>query len=146
MRCGLLRQLHSTLGRNVAPSYQVVLRKMLRAVEQLPLTADDVHLTRSAHGTFGDILGLLAQHLDVEVPPPPPTCCSELPSHTTHICSLYRLSMTCGRGGVNGLADAHVLLTPLLQRIEQKLPSSGATSVLNAAQMQIWSRSVVLRP
>lgn len=67
VRCGLLRQLHSTLGRNVAPTYQVVLRKMLRAVEGLPLTADDVHLTRSAHGSFGDILGLLALHSDPEV-------------------------------------------------------------------------------
>ena len=46
---------------------QVVLRKMLRAVEALPLTADDVHLTRSAHGTFGDILQLLCCHSDLEV-------------------------------------------------------------------------------
>lgn len=114
VRCGLLRQLHSTLGRNVAPTYQVrpaayqcvphrccfavrlftvaaiplayadrlltksvciprllqvVLRKMLRAVEALPLSADDVHLTRSAHGTFGDILQLLSYHSDPEVPP-----------------------------------------------------------------------------
>ena len=53
-----------------APLHQVVLRKMLRAVEALPLSADDVHLTRSAHGTFGDILQLLSYHSDLEVPPP----------------------------------------------------------------------------
>ncbi len=40
---------------------------MLRGVEGLPLTADDVHLTRSAHGTFGDILQLLTFHTDPEV-------------------------------------------------------------------------------
>lgn len=52
------------------PLGQVVLRKMLRAVEALPLSADDVHLTRSAHGTFGDILQLLSYHSDLEVRPP----------------------------------------------------------------------------
>lgn len=78
VKCGLLRQLHSTLGRNVAPTYQVVLRKMLRAVEGLPLTADDVHLTRSAHGSFGDILALLALHSDPEARPCP---MSSSPSH-----------------------------------------------------------------
>ena len=52
------------------PLAQVVLRKMLRAVEALPLSADDIHLTRSAHGTFGDILQLLSYHSDLEVQPP----------------------------------------------------------------------------
>jgi hypothetical protein len=56
------------MGRMPLP--QVVLRKMLRAVEALPLSADDVHLTRSAHGTFGDILQLLSYHSDLEVQPP----------------------------------------------------------------------------
>lgn len=92
MRCGLLRQLHSTLGRNVAPSYQVVLRKMLRAVEQLPLTADDVHLTRSAHGTFGDILGLLAQHSDVEV-------CSSISCTRLSFPALLLLSLSAVHAG-----------------------------------------------
>ena len=46
-----------------------VLKKMLKAVEQLPICADDLHLTRSAHGTFADMLQQLTCHPESEVPP-----------------------------------------------------------------------------
>lgn len=36
-------------------------------VESLPLTSDDMHHTRSAHGSFADLLRELAQSTDFEV-------------------------------------------------------------------------------
>ena len=42
---------------------------MLKTVELLPLSADDLHLTRSAHGTFADVLQRLTQHSEHEVRP-----------------------------------------------------------------------------
>jgi hypothetical protein len=56
------------------PSLQV-----LRVVESLPLGSDDVHFTRSAHGSFADLLRELAQSADFEVrrrPAAPPPCCA----------------------------------------------------------------------
>ena len=44
-----------------------VLKKMLKAVELLPISADDLHLTRSAHGTFADMLQQLTSHPEAEV-------------------------------------------------------------------------------
>jgi len=44
-----------------------VLKKTLKAVEQLPICADDLHLTRSAHGTFADMLQHLTCHPEPEV-------------------------------------------------------------------------------
>ena len=44
-----------------------VLKKMLKTVEVLPISADDLHLTRSAQGTFADILQQLTQHSEPEV-------------------------------------------------------------------------------
>jgi hypothetical protein len=41
---------------NLYKECYVILRKILRVVESLPLTADDVHSKRSAHGTFANIL------------------------------------------------------------------------------------------
>lgn len=38
-------------------------------VESLPFAADDMHHTRSAHGSFADLLRELAQHSDYEVRP-----------------------------------------------------------------------------
>ena len=36
-------------------------------VESLPCVADDFHFTRSAHGSFADLLREMAQHSDFEV-------------------------------------------------------------------------------
>ena len=44
-----------------------MLKKTLKAVEQLPICADDLHLTRSAHGTFADMLQHLTCHPEPEV-------------------------------------------------------------------------------
>ena len=44
------------IGRNFSKEYSVVLRKILRVVESLPLSADDVYSIRSAHGSFANIL------------------------------------------------------------------------------------------
>ena len=41
--------------------------QVLRVVDSLPLTADDLHHTRSAHGSFADLLRELAQSTDFEV-------------------------------------------------------------------------------
>ena len=40
---------------------------MLRAVEHLPLAANDFHLHSSAHGSFADTLWTLGKHTDFEV-------------------------------------------------------------------------------
>lgn len=40
----------------------VILRKILRVVGELPLTADDIHSKRSAHGTFANVLQELARN------------------------------------------------------------------------------------
>ena len=67
VNCGLLRQVLITVGRNVGPPYAVILRKILRVVEALPISADNVYDTRSAHGSFADLLRCLTQHADYEV-------------------------------------------------------------------------------
>jgi hypothetical protein len=67
VRCGILRQLLTCIGRNVSPNYHVVLKKVLRTVEFLPFSADDLYLTRSAHGSFADILKGMSQHSEAEV-------------------------------------------------------------------------------
>ncbi len=54
--CGVLNQLQQAIGRNFGKDYSVVLRKILRVVEALPLCADDMYSVRSAHGTFANIL------------------------------------------------------------------------------------------
>lgn len=46
---------------------RIVHLQMLRVVESLPLTSDDMHHTRSAHGSFADLLRDLAQSTDFEV-------------------------------------------------------------------------------
>eukprot|EP00967_Tisochrysis_lutea_P124805 scaffold209016_cov22-Tisochrysis_lutea.AAC.1 len=45
----------------------VILRKILRVVESLPLTADDMYSKRSAHGTFANILQELCTNQDYDV-------------------------------------------------------------------------------
>lgn len=60
---GTLRQLHTTLNRCIGPhllEFDVIMRKMLEVVRALPFSADDVHNTRNAHGTFADTLRELA--------------------------------------------------------------------------------------
>lgn len=60
---GTLRQLHTTLNRCIGPhivEFDVIIRKMLEVVRALPFSADDVHSTRNAHGTFADTLRELA--------------------------------------------------------------------------------------
>jgi len=47
---------------NMYKECYVILRKILRVVEALPLTADDVHSKRSAHGTFANVLQELSAH------------------------------------------------------------------------------------
>eukprot|EP00798_Chlamydomonas_sp_ICE-L_P005065 gene5065-34860_t len=65
--CGLLNQLHQAIGRNFSRTFSVILRKLLRVVETLPLTANDVHSVRSAHGTFVQVLHELTQNVDFDV-------------------------------------------------------------------------------
>jgi len=76
VRCGVLRQLLSCFGHNIKESYNssakdaysTVLAKMLTLVLALsPLSADDVHLTRSANGSFADLARKLTQSRNYEV-------------------------------------------------------------------------------
>ena len=54
--------------------------QVLRVVEALPLTPDDMHHTRSAHGSFADLLREMAQSTDFEVRP---AACAALLAHCT---------------------------------------------------------------
>ncbi|KXZ54200.1 hypothetical protein GPECTOR_5g294 [Gonium pectorale] len=65
--CGLLTQLHQAMGRNTGKEYCVILRKVLRVVEMLPLEANDVYAVRSAHGNFADMLRQLSSNADYDV-------------------------------------------------------------------------------
>eukprot|EP00198_Chlamydomonas_reinhardtii_P005407 XP_001694743.1 histone methyltransferase [Chlamydomonas reinhardtii] len=65
--CGLLTQLHQAMGRNTGKEYCVILRKVLRVVEALPLEANDVYSVRSAHGNFADMLRQLSTNADYDV-------------------------------------------------------------------------------
>ena len=59
VKWGTLRQLHTMLSTCIGPhivAVDLVMRKMLDVVKALPFTADDVHHTRNAHGTFADTL------------------------------------------------------------------------------------------
>ncbi len=56
--------------RCVGPQYSVILKKMLRCVDHLPLTPNDIHTASSAHGSFGDVLHQLCRHTDLEVSHP----------------------------------------------------------------------------
>ena len=58
--------------RCVGPQYSVILKKMLRCVDHLPLTPSDIHTASSAHGSFGDVLHQLCKHIDLEVEHPCP--------------------------------------------------------------------------
>ena len=53
--------------RCIGPQYSVILKKMLRCVDHLPLTPNDIHTASSAHGSFGDVLHQLCKHTDLEV-------------------------------------------------------------------------------
>ena len=66
-KCGILRQLQSVLGRCTAQTYVVIVKKILRAIEHLPLTPEDLHQHSSAHGSFADTLWTLGGHSDHEV-------------------------------------------------------------------------------
>ncbi|CAK0751346.1 hypothetical protein CVIRNUC_002061 [Coccomyxa viridis] len=64
---GILHQLQVVHTRCVGPQYSVILKKMLRCVDHLPLTPNDIHTASSAHGSFGDVLHQLCRHTDLEV-------------------------------------------------------------------------------
>ncbi|CAD7699864.1 unnamed protein product [Ostreobium quekettii] len=67
VECGILSQLQGLIGRNTGRQYSVILRKILKVVESLPLTSDDFHATRSGVGTFADLLNTLSLNTDTEV-------------------------------------------------------------------------------
>lgn len=77
--------LQAVYARCVGPQYAVIVRKMLRAVEALPFTADDLHTASSAHGSFGDVLSQLSHSPDTEArmrartSPPAHACYTQAP-------------------------------------------------------------------
>lgn len=65
--CGILRQLQIILSRCTSgAAYSVIVKKVLRAIEHLPLTAENFHQHSSAHGSFSDTLWTLGGHNDYE--------------------------------------------------------------------------------
>ncbi|KAK9809740.1 hypothetical protein WJX73_001840 [Symbiochloris irregularis] len=58
--CGLVRQLHLVLGHCEGSQHAVVLRKVTRVLEMLPLTADDMYTLTSAQGCLLDTLRVVA--------------------------------------------------------------------------------------
>lgn len=61
---GILSQLQQVIGRNFAPQYSVLLRKILRVIDCLPLKQSDFERTRSSHGTMGHLIIALSHHKD----------------------------------------------------------------------------------
>lgn len=113
---------------------QVVLRKMLRAVEALPLSADDVHLTRSAHGTFGDILQLLSYHSDLEVQPP---------AHHQQICTESFDFHQVTKHVIVALAGKLRLLGPESRAVLYDQVRTKSTGLLRQYPMSACTRPVV---
>ena len=68
-RCGLLQQLQGAIRRCLhgTSRHSVIIRKMLRAAEVLPFTADDFHSMRSGQGSFADLLKTLTGFPEREV-------------------------------------------------------------------------------
>lgn len=64
IECGVLSQLQQVIGRNFGPQYSVMLRKILKVVDCLPLEKTDFEKTRSAHGTMEDLITALTYHKD----------------------------------------------------------------------------------
>lgn len=64
IECGILSQVQQVIGRNFGPQYSVMLRKILRVVDCLPLKTSDFKKTRSAHGTMEDLIVALSHHKD----------------------------------------------------------------------------------
>eukprot|EP00210_Caulerpa_lentillifera_P004802 g4584.t1 len=61
---GILSQLQQVIGRNFAPQYSVMLRKILKVVDCLPLKYSDFEKTRSSHGPMGHLIITLTYHKD----------------------------------------------------------------------------------
>jgi len=55
------------VGRCTGMAYVVIIKKILRAIDTLPITAEEMHQHSSAHGSFADTLWILGGHSDLEV-------------------------------------------------------------------------------
>ena len=63
--------------------FDVIMRKMLEVVRALPFSADDVHNTRNAHGTFADTLRELADRRQAaRLKTEKVTCCFAMKQHS----------------------------------------------------------------
>ncbi|KAG1676074.1 hypothetical protein FOA52_014939 [Chlamydomonas sp. UWO 241] len=99
--CGMLNQLHQMIGRNFGKEYSMILFKILRVVEALPLTADVVYSVRSAHGTFANVLQELTTNVDFDVRSKaaavlkkyPMSACSDQAVVQAHVAGARRPSM-----------------------------------------------------
>ena len=141
VRLGLQRQLLSVIGRNTSDAFAVILRKVLRCCEALPLTAEDVHGTRSAHGSLGDMLRELTQHTDGEVRK---RSYGLLRAHPVGAC--VRPSSAGGDAGRGVLGGE--LPPPLLQQPPPSPPSApppspplDAVIMVRLASRQVWGDS-----
>ena len=91
--------------------------QVFRAVESLPFSADDMHHTRSAHGSFADLLRALTTHTDYEVraadlqtarvPRNVCLCVPRLPALCAAWPRLYCEGCACGLFGQCGLRWQH---------------------------------------
>ena len=62
------------MGRCTGRAYLVIIKKILRAVDHLPLKPEDLHQQSSAHGSFFDTLFASGMYTDYEVRFVSPVC------------------------------------------------------------------------
>jgi hypothetical protein len=67
IKYGVLSQLQPIILRTLAECFTVVMKKMMRVVDHLPLKSEDLLAVRSKHGCFVDVLKELLTHADLDV-------------------------------------------------------------------------------
>ncbi|KAJ9531590.1 hypothetical protein QJQ45_014945 [Haematococcus lacustris] len=122
--CGLLNQLHQAIGRNFSKEFAVLLRKMLRVIEMLPISADDLYSVRSAHGALPDVLLQLTHNQDYDVRTKAQALLKKYPASTvTDPILLQQLHAPPQRRAATGFSPA----VPNQQSAAQGLPPMPGT-------------------
>lgn len=124
--CGILTQLQQTLGRvPFTAEYSSVLVKVIRVLEHLPLTPDDLYTVRSAHGTFADLIRRMASSAtDWEVRRRSHQLLKRYAAATCSDATLLQLYHVPGPNGKPYLLSLH-LPPPQIQRLLALLPKNA---------------------
>eukprot|EP00878_Enallax_costatus_P017975 GHUV01018901.1.p1 GENE.GHUV01018901.1~~GHUV01018901.1.p1 ORF type:complete len:1118 (+),score=463.86 GHUV01018901.1:2890-6243(+) len=124
--CGILTQLQQTLGRvPFTAEYSSVLVKVIRVLEHLPLTPDDLYTVRSAHGTFADLIRRMASSAtDWEVRRRSHQLLKRYAAATCSDATLLQLYHVPGPNGKPYLLSLH-LPPPQVQRLLALLPKNA---------------------